>query len=100
MDEIAVEMEEAKDCGNYALQEELQKTKEFILQMLGSGLGLKGRRKATSEYRRLRDRVNKALRRALRAFKDDSPMGRHLSTALHSGTEWSYRPEIEIPWEL
>ncbi len=75
---------------------------DFIAGQLSEAVGLGGRhRRAGSALERARNNVGKQIRAALdRIAGNDASLGAHLRATIKAGTTCSYRPTIDVGWEL
>lgn len=96
------ELRQASDFGDYGKAESLEDDREFLLNEIKTATGLGGRsRKTPSGQERARTNIQTSISNTIkRAAKSDSELGRHLKSAIKTGSLCSYQPEIEIAWQL
>lgn len=100
--EISTELAEAEHCSDLAGVGKLRYDKKFIEDELARARGRRGRRRGPrTPLQRERERVSRAIQRALSAIeKHDDLIGTHLRNSLEGGGTWSYRPESPVLWTV
>jgi len=91
--------EERNDLGGL---ESLQTEEEQLLECVRQATGLGGRPRKGADHRtRVRERVQKNIKRAMKKIEDSLPeLYAHLSNALRYSPHFSYRPAHPIFWEI
>jgi hypothetical protein len=100
---IEEELTEAEDWSDLARAESLHAERSALLDQVAAATGIGGRLRATgSTAEKARVAVTKAIGTALARIADlDERLADHLRTAVHTGTECSYRPVDDHPvWIL
>jgi hypothetical protein len=99
--ELQDELAEAEDFGDAGRAEKLRTDMELLLAELAAATGLGGRaRHAGASTDRVRSAVTQRIRATLRRLEElHPPLGRHLRTAVHTGTWCAYRPDQPVRWE-
>lgn len=102
IDLLADEIEAAAASGHDDRAAALDSERADLIEHLAGALGLGGRQRvAASDVERARKAVGMRVRDALRRIDRDVPeLGRHLRSAVRTGTWCSYRPDSRIDWEL
>lgn len=95
------ELDEAEENNDVGRAESLRQEIEAIVEMVGSSIGLGGRRRKTgSDAERARTAVRKRIKAALDRLRRDLPaLHAHLAAHLQTGTICSYGPERVPTWE-
>ncbi|MBU6460882.1 MAG: hypothetical protein KGQ58_08430 [Proteobacteria bacterium] len=95
-------MEEARERGDHARIEEIEKEMAVLLQYIESGKGLGGRQRKTGDKRKnVRDAFRNAVDRAIKQVeKYDKPLAQHLKDSIKLGNEAVYRPGMPITWDV
>jgi hypothetical protein len=100
--DLEEELDEAEGFNDSERAARLHTEIEFLRGELAAAYGLagRGRRRAGSEEQ-ARKNVTNCIRSSLTRIERALPaLGRHLMTAVKTGTFCSYRPERPTPWEL
>jgi tetratricopeptide (TPR) repeat protein len=96
------ELEEANAFGDGARSDRLQAEIDALARELARALGFGGRdRRAASSAERARVNVTRVIRDAVRRIAaHHAPLGRHLATAVRTGTFCSYEPAAldQVRW--
>ena len=100
--ELFGEMEEARERGDHARIEEIEKEMAALLKYIESGKGLGGRQRKTGDKRKnVRDAFRNAVDRAIKQVeKYDKPLAQHLKDSIKLGNEAVYRPGMPITWDV
>ena len=102
--ELQEQLEEARSWNDSERVAVATKEMDLLTQQLAGAVGLGGRnRRAGSASERARMSVGKAIRSAIRKIDQQSPtLGRHLESAIHTGTYVSYQPDPTrtLQWSL
>ncbi|MEU6539544.1 AAA family ATPase [Streptomyces sp. NPDC047000] len=100
--ELDTEAEDADTAGDARRSERVAAERDALLGQLSAAYGIGGRvRRAGSPAERARTAVTARIRTAVRRVADAHPdLGRHLTTALSTGTLCVYRPETPPDWRL
>jgi hypothetical protein len=98
--DLEEEIREAEANHDIGRAEKLKEDFEAITTEIGRATGLGGRsRKAADDRERARQAVSVAIRRALKAIKEEhEPLWRYLSNSLRIGEYLSYEPEQRVTW--
>jgi tetratricopeptide (TPR) repeat protein len=97
--DLRAERSEAQTANDLARAQQADHEIEFLEAELRRALGFGGRtRRAASDIERARVSVTRAIRSAVRKIaRYDTELGRHLTTAIRTGTFCSYRQEVTPP---
>ena len=100
--ELFEEMEEARERGDHARIEEIEKEMAALVKYIEGGKGLGGRQRRVGDKRKnVRDAFRNAVDRAIRQIeKYDKPLAEHLKASIKYGNEVVYRPGMAITWEV
>jgi tetratricopeptide (TPR) repeat protein len=100
--ELTADIESAEERGDDARAATIDEERAALIAHLAAALGLGGRpRVASSDVERARKAVGMRLRDACRRIGAELPdLGRHLRSAVRTGTWCSYRPETPVDWSL
>lgn len=100
--ELFEEMEEARERGDHARIEEIEKEMAALVKYIEGGKGLGGRQRRVGDKRKnVRDAFRNAVDRAIRQIeKYDKPLAEHLKASIKYGNEVVYRPDMAITWEV
>ena len=100
--ELFEEMEEARERGDHARIEEIEKEMAALVKYIEGGKGLGGRQRRVGDKRKnVRDAFRNAVDRAIRQIeKYDKPLAEHLKASIKHGNEVVYRPDMAITWEV
>ncbi|AOS78381.1 hypothetical protein Q5W_05065 [Hydrogenophaga sp. PBC] len=100
--ELFEEMEEARERGDHARIEEIEKEMAALVKYIEGGKGLGGRQRRVGDKRKnVRDAFRNAVDRAIRQIeKYDKPLAEHLKAGIKYGNEVVYRPGMAITWEV
>lgn len=100
LDEIAAEIEEARECGRDEEVERLLEERDELLGEMKTSTGLGGRkRKASDDADRSRKRARAAITRELQRLDGVLPeLAEHLRESIRLGAFLSYAPKGEIAW--
>lgn len=100
--ELFEEMEEARERGDHARIEEIEKEMAALVKYIEGGKGLGGRQRRVGDKRKnVRDAFRNAVDRAIRQIeKYDKPLAEHLKASIKYGNEVVYRPGMVITWEV
>lgn len=100
--ELLSEIEEARDAGDHARVEDIEKEMAFLTKAMEGGKGLGGRqRKAGDKRKNIRDAFRNAVDRAIKQIeKYDKPLAEHLNDAIKISNEVVYRPGMSITWDV
>ena len=95
-------MEEARERGDHARIEEIEKEMAALVKYIEGGKGLGGRQRRVGDKRKnVRDAFRNAVDRAIRQIeKYDKPLAEHLKASIKYGNEVVYRPDMAITWEV
>ncbi len=99
---LTEQIEAAEDRGQDGRAAALDEERSELIAHLAGALGLGGRpRVAGSDVERARKAVGMRVRDACRRIEAELPeLGRHLHSAIRTGTWCSYRPESPVEWTL
>ncbi len=104
LEELREELEEAESWHDPERAARAREEMEFLAHELAGAVGLGGRdRRAASAAERARVNVTRAIKAALGRIAEHSPaLGRHLESAIRTGTFCSYSPDPRLPitWQL
>jgi hypothetical protein len=102
IEQLTDEIQTAEMSGKDDRAAALDRERVELINHLASALGLAGQpRVAASDVERARKAVGMRVRDALRRIDDELPeLGRHLRSAIRTGTWCSYRPDTRIHWDL
>ena len=94
--DLRAERSEAQAANDLARAQRAESEIMFVEEELKRALGLGGRaRRAASDIERARVSVTRAIRSAVRKIaRHDTALGRHLTTAIKTGTFCSYRRDL------
>ena len=100
--ELFEEMEEARERGDHARIEEIEKEMAALVKYIEGGKGLGGRQRRVGDKRKnVRDAFRNAVDRAIKQIdKYDKPLAQHLKDSIKHGNEAVYRPEVAVTWEV
>ena len=100
--ELLGEIEEAREAGDHARIEEIEKEMAALVKYIEGGKGLGGRQRRVGDKRKnVRDAFRNAVDRAIRQIeKYDKPLGEHLKASIKHGNEVVYRPGVPIVWDV
>jgi len=102
LDELRAELEEAEDFNDPARVAKTKEEIDFLTSELARAVGLGGRdRRAASHAERARLNVTRAIRAAMGNLdRANPPLGRHLSSTIHTGRFCSYTPDprAQVAW--
>ena len=100
--ELLGEIEEAREAGDHARIEEIEKEMAFLTKAMEGGKGLGGRqRKAGDKRKNVRDAFRNAVDRAIKQIeKYDKPLAEHLKDTIKISNEVAYRPGVPITWDV
>lgn len=100
--ELLGEIEEAREAGDHARIEEIEKEMAFLTKAMEGGKGLGGRQRKTGDKRKnVRDAFRNAVDRAIKQIeKYDKPLAEHLKASIKHGNEVVYRPGTPIVWDV
>jgi tetratricopeptide (TPR) repeat protein len=102
--ELQDDLSEAERFGDEEKVAVARREQEFLVQELGSALGLGGRdRMVSSSAERARVNVTRAIRAALTRVRAQSPvLGQHLDSTVKTGAFCSYKPDPLHPfrWQV
>ncbi|MDQ3895825.1 MAG: AAA family ATPase [Actinomycetota bacterium] len=100
--ELQADIDDARDANDPARAERAEVELDALVQQLAEAFGLSGRSRTTgSAAERARSAVGWRVRAAIRHATEVYPaLGRHLQTAIRTGTWCSYRPETAVRWEI
>lgn len=101
LNEIEVELREARICNDLGKIDLLEGEKEWIVLEFSNARGLGGKiRNLADERNKIRNRVGNAIRRALEKIKQyDRPLSDHLQKPiLNLGHTLSYVPRDGLTW--
>ncbi|MEU9079499.1 AAA family ATPase [Kitasatospora sp. NPDC048538] len=102
LQELAAEAEEADAAADPDRSERIAVERDALVAQLSAAYGLGGRvRRTGSPAERARTAVTARIRAAVRRIAADHPeLGRHLDTAVRTGTLCVYAPEDPPDWRL
>jgi hypothetical protein len=97
--ELRDELDEAERHNDPGRADRAREEIDALTEQLAGAVGLGGRdRQAASSSERARSTVTKAVKAALNRIADHhSPLGRHLSTSIKTGTFCTYAPDEPFP---
>jgi ElaB/YqjD/DUF883 family membrane-anchored ribosome-binding protein len=100
--ELFGEMEEARERGDHARIEEIEREMADLVKYIESGKGLGGRKRKSGDKRKnVRDAFRNAVDRAIKQIeKYDKPLAEHLKASIKHGNEVVYRPGFPITWDI
>jgi hypothetical protein len=100
--ELDEEAEDADTAGDAARSRRIAEEKDALVRQLSAAYGIGGRvRRAGSPAERARTAVTARVRAAVRRVAEVHPeLGRHLGTAVRTGTLCVYEPENPPAWRL
>ncbi|MGW1065417.1 AAA family ATPase [Streptomyces aureus] len=100
--ELEEEAEDADTAGDAARSRRIAEEKDALVRQLSAAYGIGGRvRRAGSPAERARTAVTARVRAAVRRVAEVHPeLGRHLGTAVRTGTLCVYEPENPPAWRL
>lgn len=100
--ELFEEMEEARERGDHARIEEIEKEMAALVKYIEGGKGLGGRQRRVGDKRKnVRDAFRNAVDRAIKQIeKYDKPLAEHLKASIKFGNEVVYRPGMPITWDV
>jgi hypothetical protein len=100
--ELQEEIDDARDANDPTRAERAEVELDALVRQLAEAFGLSGRARVTgSAAERARSAVGWRVRAAVRHAAEVHPeLGRHLKSAVRTGTWCSYRPETATPWEI
>ncbi|MGW2570599.1 AAA family ATPase [Streptomyces sp. NPDC001537] len=100
--ELEEEAREADETGDAGRSERIAVERDALVGQLAAAYGIGGRvRRTGSDAERARTTVTARIRAAVRRIAAAHPeLGRHLETALHTGTLCVYQPEHPPEWRL
>jgi 7-cyano-7-deazaguanine synthase in queuosine biosynthesis len=100
--ELFSEMEEAREIGDHARIEEIEKEMAALTKYIESGKGLGGRQRRTGDKRKnVRDAFRNAVDRTIKQIERyDKPLAEHLKASIKFGNEVVYRPGMPITWDV
>ena len=100
--ELQEEVDDAGAANDPIRAERAEAELDALVQQLAEAFGLSGRVRASgSAAERARSAVGWRIRAAVRHAAEMHPeLGRHLRTAVRTGTWCSYRPEAAIRWDV
>lgn len=100
--ELEEEAREADEAGDAGRSERIAVERDALVGQLAAAYGIGGRvRRSGSPAERARTAVTARIRAALRRIAAAHPaLGRHLDTALRTGTLCVYQPEHPVQWRL
>ena len=100
--ELQEAIQEAEAISHAGEVARLREEYEEILDHLSNSLGLAGKsRKVGSTVEKARSAVTWRIRSAVKKINKVHPeLGTHLSKSIKTGTQCSYKPEIEVDWSL
>ncbi|MEU4089539.1 ATP-binding protein [Streptomyces aureus] len=100
--ELEEEAEDADRAGDAARSRRIAEEKDALVRQLSAAYGIGGRvRRAGSPAERARTAVTARVRAAVRRVTEVHPeLGRHLGTAVRTGTLCVYEPENPPAWRL
>jgi hypothetical protein len=92
--QLAEQIDEAEARGDVARAETARDEREALIKELSRAVGLGGKvRKASAAHERARIAAHRCLRDAIKKIGEvDDELGRHLTTAVRTGTFCEYRP--------
>jgi hypothetical protein len=99
LDEEEIHADQIGDAeGSRRVQDERQQ----ILETLRAATGLGGRPRLLGDLtERARKAVTARIRDAIQRVTDRHPqLGAHLADSIHTGTTCSYRPDLDISWDV
>ena len=100
--ELEEEARDADEAGDAGRSERIAVERDALVGQLAAAYGIGGRvRRTGSDAERARTTVTARIRAAVRRIVAAHPeLGRHLETALHTGTLCVYQPERTPEWRL
>ncbi|MGW3117392.1 ATP-binding protein [Streptomyces sp. NPDC001107] len=100
--ELEEEARDADEAGDAGRSERIAVERDALVGQLAAAYGIGGRvRRTGSDAERARTTVTARIRAAVRRIAAAHPeLGRHLETALHTGTLCVYQPEHPPEWRL
>ncbi|MDF2273167.1 AAA family ATPase [Streptomyces coacervatus] len=100
--ELEEEAQDADDAGDSVRSARIAVERDALVGQLAAAYGIGGRvRRTGSDAERARTAVTARIHAAVRRVADAHPeLGRHLETALRTGTLCVYQPEQPPPWRL
>ncbi|MER6422126.1 AAA family ATPase [Streptomyces sp. NPDC001137] len=100
--ELEEEARDADEAGDAGRSERIAVERDALVGQLAAAYGIGGRvRRTGSDAERARTTVTARIRAAVRRIAAAHPeLGRHLETALHTGTLCVYQPEHTPEWRL
>ena len=102
--DLAAEVEDAEALNDTEHAALLREELDFIVEHLAAAIGLGGgTRRTVSPAERARQSVTKAMKSAAARISEQSPaLGRHLASAIRTGTYCIYQPDSRVPtnWRL
>jgi len=101
--DLDTELEQAREWSDLGRVDKLETERDALLAELSAAAGLDGRSRRTgSSAERARVAVTKAITTAIeRITAVNADLGRHLTEAVHTGTECCYQPAASPPtWVL
>ena len=100
--ELEEEARDADEAGDAGRSERIAVERDALVGQLAAAYGIGGRvRRTGSDAERARTTVTARIRAAVRRIAAAHPeLGRHLETALHTGTLCVYQPERTPEWRL
>ncbi|WP_030928863.1 ATP-binding protein [Streptomyces sp. NRRL S-646] len=100
--ELEEEARDADEAGDAGRSERIAVERDALVGQLAAAYGIGGRvRRTGSDAERARTTVTARIRAAVRRIAAAHPeLGRHLETALHTGTLCVYQPEQTPEWRL
>jgi tetratricopeptide (TPR) repeat protein len=104
LDGIRNQLAEAESFNDHARASRLREEMDFLVQELGQGLGLHGRRRRLASHtERARVNVTRRIKGAIqKVWENDPLLGSYLTASVRTGTFCSYSPDprIGVAWEF
>ena len=99
---LQADIAEAHDRGHAAAAARAEDELDALVNQLSEAFGLGGRtRRPSCTAERARTAVTARTHAAIRRISDvHRDLGRHLDNAVRTGTWCSYRPDVEIAWQV
>ena len=99
--ELQADIDEAEHDNDHGRSYRYQTELDALIEHLTAALGHGGRtRRSANSAEKARSAVTHRLRSTIRQLDKLHPaLGRHLTSAINTGTYCSYRPEIPINWQ-
>jgi hypothetical protein len=102
IEELQREIDEASADNDPVRAERAELELDALVEQLSEAFGLGGRtRSSKSSVERARTAVTYRIRAAIRRLGEVHPeLGRHLDNAVRTGIWCSYRPEVDVVWDV